>query len=916
LNQTVLANQGYAAALAAPRLGPIDYQTAVNAQGFPTGPQLSSSSPQYQEVMGPSGLDDLSAQLAQNPLAQFVMANLPSPANPGPYIHYDSADGAYASDLNNASYKRGVMNIDNRYSGRIDNQFSNKDQFFLRYTVLPINAPRFFALAVDNPLSQSATDTTNSHDVAIGETHVFGNAVVNSFRYSFMRVNEQRLPPASSLTKDYGAAFGLTPSALGKGFPSLGTLYGSLQVANVTAYADLDQNFITGDDVTFSHGKHLFQFGGESRWIQSNQYDNSSSYGGKYTFSASQTNNGSSGGSALATFILGTISSYTATPVAVPGYYRWHYYAGYAQDDWRIAPKLTLNLGVRYELETPRREKFDNQPTLQLNFPGIVNGAAVNSAYCFAEACGTGKRLWPINWHGVEPRIGIAYAATPRSTVRAFYGIMRLPLTGYEYLPDPDLNTSSQAVTNISGGVNPNAVTNYITNPVGPLTSAYTALNGSRGPIAYSTGLNPAYVDPSNAVPYTQSWSFSLQYQPASKTLLQLSYQGLKGTHLVGALTALLNVPSVATLQNAVQTGQYLAGSGSNTLGLTQNGAVVKESNLQKLNPYQNFFESSLPYYMPRFGDQEYHSLYASVNQHLGHGLSLLAFYTWSKSLDNVPDTTPGNSGTFGTAPPQDPTSVVGEKSVSTFDQPSRLKSGYTYALPFGPGRTFSSSKRWVNQIIGGWTTSGIATVQSGFPLFAVLGSTGYFESFTPPGTNGCGTPNYCSSSALPAGYALRPNIVPGVPLINPNWRQNPFGLNNSKASSYLNPAAFEAPGSAGNAQLGNAPRTLSNARSPRETFFDAQVSKTFTLPKGDRLRFFGTFNNAFNHPAYFPGNTTALQTTSTVCTIVNAATQLPACIGKKVPDVAFNPAANFGNVGTNTAQLSRIIRVGAEIDF
>ncbi len=364
-----------------------------------------------------------------------------------------------------------------------------------------------------------------------------------------------------------------------------------------------------------------------------------------------------------------------------------------------------------------------------------------------------------------------------------------------------------------------------------------------------------------------------------------------------------------------MQTNQLLGGSGNNTLGLTQNGVVVKETNLQKLNPYQNFFQSSIPYYFPRVGDSAYHAFYASVNERLGYGVSLLAFYTWSKSLDNVPDTTPGNSGTFGTAPLQDPSNVSGERAVSTFDQPSRLKVGYTYTLPFARGRAFSSTKSWVNQIIGGWGTSGIATVQSGFPLFAVLGSTGYFNSFTPPGVNGCGAGvNYCSSSALPTGYILRPNIVPGVPLINPNWRNNPFGLNGSKATPYLNAAAFSVPGSVGDPELGNAPRTLSNARSPREVFFDAQVKKTFQLPKRQQLKFFGTFSNAFNHPAYFPGNTTALQTTSTVCT--QGATPIAACAGKPVPSIVFNPAVNFGNVGTNTAGLSRIIRIGAEFDF
>ena len=94
----------------------------------------------------------------------------------------------------------------------------------------------------------------------------------------------------------------------------------------------------------------------------------------------------------------------------------------------------------------------------------------------------------------IEPRFGIAYAPTRRTTVRAAYARQRLPPTGYENLPDPNFNVASQAVGNQAGGVTPNSTVNYITNPVGTLTSAYTALAGNRGPLLYSTGLAPVFV--------------------------------------------------------------------------------------------------------------------------------------------------------------------------------------------------------------------------------------------------------------------------------------------------------------------------------------------------------------------------------------------------------------------------------------
>ena len=902
LNQSVLKSSGYDAALAAPRVGAINYQSTVDANGFPNGPYDAS---QIRAIPN----DDISGQLAKNPFAQYVLSLFPTPSNPGPYVKFDNPQATSQNDGTNATYERGVNNVDNRYSIRIDHHFSNTDQIFVRYTVVPVVANRFFAVAADNPLTIVPSDAARTHDIALGYTHVFSPSVVNSFHYSFMRVNQQRLPPPITQTKDFAAAYGLTPASFGYGFPSLGNLNQNgvsytMQMGTATAAIQVDQNFITGDDVTWTHGKHLFQFGADIRWIQSNQYDLSGATGGKYNFLASQTNNGSGGGAPLATFILGTISAFSNTPVEVPGYYRWRYYAGYFQDDWRITPKLTINAGLRYELETPRAEKYDNQAYIRLNTAGNLNKVLpTTTAYCFSSACGNPRTLWPINYKGFEPRLGIAYAPTPRTTVRAAYTLQRLPLTGYENIPDPNFNVASQTVGNQSGGVTPNSTVNYITNPVGALTSAYTALAGNRGPILYSTGLAPVFVSQSSSVPYTQSWSFTLQYQPAPLTVLQATYNGAKGTHLVGPFTNALNTPSLGTIINAVQTHQNLGASSPNQYGITQNGALLSETNLQLLNPYQNFYNQNLPEIYPRGGTMEYNGLYLSVDQRFGHGLSLLANYTWSKSMDDVPDTNTGaNSGGFGSAPPQNPYDPKAEWSVSSFDQPSRLKVGYTYALPIGRGQWLDAHNGFLNQIIGNISTAGIATYADGLPSAITLGTVGYFVSVTPVGTNGCttnGTAKFCTANALPSGYTLRPNIVPGVPLLNKNWKKNAL---NSNFTPYLNPAAFAVPGSLNNPALGNAPRLLAGARSPREALFDMQFTKGITFGERYHLNVIGNFSNVFNHPVYY-GSNHVLDSSLTTSNVTGTVTP--------------NATASFGQFNqSQTAGMSRIIRVGAEFTF
>ena len=283
--------------------------------------------------------------------------------------------------------------------------------------------------------------------------------------------------------RDYAAKYGLTPAISGQGFPSLGSL-GAAGFTGVgygigNAAMQVDQNFLFGDDFTWTHGTHLFQFGVDVRRIQSNQYDLSGLTGGRYAFNANSVNGPLGAGSSLGAFVLGNIGAYVNTPQSVPGYYRWHYYAAYVQDDWHVTRNLTLNLGLRYEVETPRAEASSNQGFVRTDMPGTLNGNPLHAAFCFSNGCDSRANLWPVNWKGFEPRVGIAYAPTSRMTVRAAYSMQRLPLTGYENTPDPNFNVASAGVGGQNGGLTPNSLVNYITNPVGPLSSAYTALPGS-----------------------------------------------------------------------------------------------------------------------------------------------------------------------------------------------------------------------------------------------------------------------------------------------------------------------------------------------------------------------------------------------------------------------------------------------------
>jgi hypothetical protein len=199
------------------------------------------------------------------------------------------------------------------------------------------------------------------------------------------------------------------------------------------------------------------------------------------------------------------------------------------------------------------------------------------------------------------------------------------------------------------------------------------------------------------------------------------------------------------------------------------------------------------------------------------------------------------------------------------------------------------------------------------------MGVAAAFTSFTPQGTSPtpigiasgvtapiCNSTNYCAGSALPSGYTLRPNIIPGVPLINPNWKSNPYGFGGLAYTPHLNPAAFAPPGAVGNPLLGNAPRTLPNARWPRTFFFDMNARKGFNIRERYELELTVTANNVFNHPVYFNNQQPALESSQTNVTSVAGS-----------PSITYNAnTSNFQGYSTITAGLSRIVRVGAQFTF
>ena len=406
LLDSTLRQRDINAAIASPLRGnSLRYHQDLNAQGFPIGEDL----PTAQRPIIPN--NDLSAQLSRNPLAQRLLKQL-FPFTPGqstPFIRWLRPDGLPDIDGNNAIFARGASTIDNRYSFKIDQLVGAKYRFAFRYAVSPVTGTRSDCGGFNDPSDPIPQDAFNSRNTSLNYTHNISPSVVNEARISYSRGDALRAANETALSRDWGKDLGLLPAIAGQGFPAI--LNRGYNATGSINGRSLDINLCMGDDLSWIRSRHTLKAGVEHRRIQLNRYDYGGLNGGAYSFAGQITPNTGSVSSfvdQIGGLIVGQLNSYAYRNIPSVAYFRWRYLAGYFQDDFKINSRLTLNLGVRWDVETPRTEKFDNQGSFDPFLPGTVNGTPVQGAFVFSGANGRGRSLWPVNYNGWQPRLGLA----------------------------------------------------------------------------------------------------------------------------------------------------------------------------------------------------------------------------------------------------------------------------------------------------------------------------------------------------------------------------------------------------------------------------------------------------------------------------------------------------------------------------
>jgi hypothetical protein len=580
-------------------------------------------------------------------------------------------------------------------------------------------------------------------------------------------------------------------------------------------------SYIYQDDLTWIHGKHSFRFGYQySRYFYN---DNGQSDSGAFRFSPKQTDlpgNISDTGHSFASFMLGAVRNAThgVNGIGNAGF-RQPFHSFYAMDDWKLTPKLTMNIGLRWEVITPFYEVTGRMSEVDLNTPNPDAGN-LPGALVFA---GSGRnRFSDTYWKEFGPRLGVAYQLNNKTVIRAGYAMMNTPPIAQDWGYGSFLNGFNGSV-NVRAGSSPTGFVDdpamYLSQPVPSLAGALPDTNpsGFNGNDVFTTARD------ANRPGYVQNWNFTIQYQLPSDTVLEVAYVGNKGTRLWGAhyvFGELNGLPSSMLSMGDILNEpvsdhpQYLPYAGFDDTNTVS----------QALRKFPQFFAVNEQY--PYNQNSNYNSLQVTVTRHLTRDLGFLAAYTWSKAIGYVDQN--GVAAYYATV--QDYYNRGLERSVTSFNLPQTFKLTWVYDLPVGKGKKFDLG--WANYIVGGWKLAAIHNYLSGGAL--QLGESGVNA---PPGFAGNIRPDVISSDEKHGGVPSKVDVFNGTPYLNPSaFATSPLTVNGTPL------------------RVGTAPRFLSNVRGPMQLSEDFRISKRF--PLWGEKRFFqigSTWTNAFNrHSRYF----------------------------------------------------------------
>ena len=760
----------------------------------------------------------------------------------------------------------------NSFDTRLDVNFSQKDQTFFRFSYVddPQFIPGIFGGVADGGAFQQGNQTALAQQSALAYTHVFSPTLVNVARVGFNYLHTTRAGPVANQLTDIPSQFGIQDipqTHENGGLPAFGI--NGLSTLGSNAFLPSDEvssTFQLTDDLTKIYGKHTFKMGFEWQHVKFSTLQPPWSHGefdynGNFTEIPSGLggSNSDQGNTGRAAFLLTPIASTVANgvPFDVGGATNIYasnisltdngknYYGTYFNDDWKLTPKLTVNLGLRWDFFGLVYEHHGAQANFvpggaptgapMYILPGGANPAQLSTSFTdlltadginLAITNKYGKGLGNSQKGNFAPRVGIAYQVTPKFVARGGFGIFFNGFENRGYSPNLGENYPFQFNFNYTP---PDDGT--------PHTFPGCAGAGPGGTATFETGFACTPLDPTAVLanglglrgiqfnyqtPYTMSGNFTLQYQLTPSMSVQAAYVTSLARHLEVFPNS--NNPT-AILPTNTQLTNTAGPNGSPGSGATYSPA-------QGGLPFPDFGQASS--YAVTSGNSYYHGLQMTAEKRFGHGLNFLGTYTYSKTRTDAVDLLNGGSNAGYRAPDVPGVGIHYDYGLADFDIRNVFHFSGGYELPFGTGKPYLANGGPASKVLGGWQVNTSIVLQGGQPI-----------TFTCPSATWAATNNGNNCYDLLVGNPQR-----GLHIDS-----------NGKLSFFANPAAFTQPSPCTAlpcplSVLGGAPDQVAGPPFKR---MDFSLFREIKLTERFRLEFRSEFFNILNHPNFnapnFGGN-------------------------------------------------------------
>ena len=705
--------------------------------------------------------------------AKALLPYLPQPIN--------------SSIIDNALTAGTTTTDENRFGFKIDQNISAENIIHFTFGENYWNTPELSSI-YQGPLNTGLLEGEHDVIIRLSNDYTFSPTIVNNFTVGYNRDNEPGFGP--------GAFAGLdTVMGLANTDPRGTAAFNWAGYASPTRTGGgsiIENGYDFNDFVAWVKGRHTIKFGADFEHGSDAIPQIPSE---TFSFSPNETDlpdaaNPALTGNAFASFLTGAVDSANQTVPLYENQNRYSYLGVFVMDNFKVLPRLTLNLGLRYEIPWTRTDAFNILSSFDPNVPNPGAGGRLG-ALAFA-GFGPGRigstRFDNVVYNRFQPRVGFAYAATRKTVIRGGFAVFNTPTGDSLDNGVRTQYTSGFDATPFLSSVNVGVTPAFFLQDGFPAFSRVPDLSPS---LLNNESIN--YIAASNGhVGIIYNWTLDIQRQLPGQFLLDAAYVGNAG-HDLGSDTFIPDQLNPEYLSLGSVLNEPLNSPAGQATGVALPYPGFTGTVAQALRPYPQYHD--IAELNQANGISSYNAFQLKVQREFAHGLTVLMNYTVSKMLDNydyVEDWLGGG--------PQNTYNLAAERSMAAINAPQVLALSYVYTLPFGRGQRFLSKPGVPRRVLGGWQVSGIQRYQAGFPLSVTIPNTLPLFNDGP----------------------LRPNVVLGV-----SPRAAFSGSFDPAKDVYVNENAFSIPAPF---TLGNASRTLSDLRGFPYYDEDLAIARHFRL--------------------------------------------------------------------------------------